>query len=716
MQLVEPTWKCRVQIGEREVSLETGRIARQADGAVLIRSGETVLLVTAVAATAPRPGADFFPLTVEYKERFSAAGGFPGGYRKREGRSGDHEILTSRLVDRSVRPLFPDGYHCEVQIIATVLASEPGGDPESLAILGASAALHLSSIPFDGPVAGFRVVQKADGELAAFPGAADPSGWKMDLVLTVGAHGLVMAEGEAREVPESTVAAAIELAARSAAPFFRALEEGRAALGIVRREVVREAVDPDLAAEVVALARGRDCEGAEAGVVSLREAFLTPGKHEKSSAIAAVRARITSALCARFPGREAEIAALFHDVEKEELRALALREERRIDGRGPTDIRPISIEAGILPRVHGSALFTRGETQALVVTTLGSARDEQEVERLHGVERQRFQLYYSFPPYSVGETRPLRGPGRREIGHGNLALRALAQVLPPVDGFPYTIKVESEITESNGSSSMATVCGGCLALMDAGVPIVRPVAGIAMGLISDGADAVILSDILGNEDHLGDMDFKVAGTTKGITAIQLDNKLGSLPAELLTQALEQARAGRLFILAQMAEVLAAPRPQIAPHAPRILALRIGTHRIRTLIGAGGKTIRELQADTGTSIDVADDGTVRIFAPDVTALRAAERRVIQLTGEPEVGKCYRGPVTGIAAFGAFVQLFEGIEGLVHVSEISEQRVASVDAVLQMGEIVTVKVLGTDRGRIQLSLKAARGVDESEIANL
>ena len=715
MRVLEPTWKATVQVGEREVTLETGRIARQADGAVLIRSGGTVLLVTAVAASVPREGTDFFPLTVEYKERFSAAGTFPGGYRKREGRTTDHEILTCRLIDRSVRPLFPDGYRCEVQIIANVLAWEDGGDPESLAILGAATALHLSPIPFQGPVAGFRVVQEADGSLAALPNGREREGRKMDLVLTIGPHGLVMAEGEAREVSEETVAEAIALTTASARPFLRALEEGRTALGIVPREFQAEKEDEALVAAVLEAATTADA-GVGTGTLSLRDAVLTPGKHEKSAAVKTVRDRVRAALTDRFPDRERDVDGAFHSAEKTVLRNLALDEGARIDGRTATEIRPISIETSVLPQVHGSALFTRGETQALVVTTLGSARDEQEVERLHGVERHRFQLYYSFPPYSVGETRALRGPGRREIGHGNLASRALEQVLPDPASFPYTLKVESEITESNGSSSMATVCGGCLALMDAGVPISRPVAGIAMGLISDGERTVILSDILGNEDHLGDMDFKVAGTAEGITAIQLDNKLGSLPAELLHRALAQAKEGRLFLLGQMAEALAEPRPQLAPNAPRIRSLTIGTHRIRTLIGAGGKTIRELQTDTGTSIDVADDGTVRIFAPDVESLRAAERRVVQLTGEPEVGRYYRGPVTGVANFGAFVRLFEGIEGMIHVSELSDQRVGSVESVVSEGEIVTVKVVGTDRGRIQLSLKDARGVDESDIANL
>ncbi|MCA9755482.1 MAG: polyribonucleotide nucleotidyltransferase [Candidatus Eisenbacteria bacterium] len=724
MNVIEPTWKGTARIGQRDVVLETGRIARQADGAVLIRSGGTALLVTVVAASAPREGTDFFPLTVEYKERFSSAGGFPGGYRKREGRANDFEILTCRLIDRSIRPLFPDGYRCEVQVIANVLAWEPDGDPESLAILGAAAALHLSPVPFDGPVAGYRVVQEMDDSVVAFPEGSPQTDRKMDLVLTIGPNGLVMAEGEAKEVSEDTVAKAIQVATDAAKPFFDLLAEARQALGIVPREFQADEMDTAVLGDVQREATtpsgntaGPDAPSSgDEATVSLRDAVLTTGKHEKSAAVKAVRNRVHAALAETYPERGREIDDAFHAVEKKLLRRLASEEGLRIDGRNSTQIRPISIETTVLPRVHGSALFTRGETQALVVTTLGSARDEQEVERLHGVERQRFQLYYSFPPYSVGETRPLRGPGRREIGHGNLALRALAQVLPDPKDFPYTIKVESEITESNGSSSMATVCGGCLALMDAGVPITRPVAGIAMGLISDGDETVILSDILGNEDHLGDMDFKVAGTTRGITAIQLDNKLGSLPADLLSRALAQAKEGRLFILGQMAEALAEPRPQISANAPRIQSLTIGTHRIRTLIGAGGKTIRELQADTGTSVDVSDDGTVRVFAPDVDALRAAEKRIKELTGEPEVGQYYRGPVTGIANFGAFVRLFEGIEGMIHVSELSDERVANVDSVLSEGQVVTVKVLGTERGRIQLSLKAAKGVDESDIANL
>ncbi len=699
-----PSWTGSVTLGEREITLETGRVARQADGAVLIRSGETVLLVTVVAANAPREGVDFFPLTVEYRERFSAVGRFPGGYRKREGRASDQNILTCRLVDRSIRPLFPDGYRCEVQVIATVLSYDPEADPESLAILGTAAALHLSTVPFDGPIAGFRMGQDADGKLIVLPTAAQLADSGLDLMLSLGGGGLVMAEGEAREVADTVISDAIDLAAETAKPFFDLLEEGRKHLGIEARPFESPTQDAKIVQAVAD----------EAGA-PLKDAVLTSGKHERSAAKKEVATAAKARLAERFPDRESEISEAIHDLEKKTLRQLALEDGKRVDGRGPKDIRPLWIEHGVLPRVHGSALFTRGETQAMVVTTLGSARDQQEVETLDGVESHWFQLYYTFPPYSVGEARPMRGPGRREIGHGNLALRALKGVLPTQKDFPYTIKVESEITESNGSSSMASVCGGCLALMDAGVPLRSPVAGIAMGLISDGEKTVVLSDILGDEDHLGDMDFKVAGTKDGITAIQLDNKLGSLPASVLKQALEQGREGYLHILGAMTEVLAEPTG-LAPSAPRISMMTIGTHRIRTLIGSGGKTIRELQSETGTTLDVAENGDVRIFAPDLEAIQAAEKRVRDLTGEPEVGKFYRGPVTGIASFGAFVRLFEGIEGMIHVSQLADRRVDTVESVVSDGQIVNVKVIGTEKGRIQLSLKDAVGVDESDIANL
>ena len=712
MELGSTVWRGAARVGKVEVSLETGRNAPQADGAVLIRQGGTVLLVTAVAAAEPRSGIDFFPLTVEYRERLSAAGRFPGGYRKREGRSSDREILSCRLVDRTIRPLFPEGFRSETQVLATVLSFEPDTDPEVLAITGAAAALHLSGIPFEGPVAGVRVAKRADGAWETFPTREDLQGATCDLVVSLGPQGLVMMEGEARELPEGELVEAIRAAEEAIRPLRELVERARREAGKEKRPFSAPGCDPAIDATVRELATS-----------AMREALRVEGKHARAEAVAEAARRTMADAATRLAERRAldppafdrEVAGLLHQLESEELRRGVLEENRRADGRDPEQIRPIQIEAPVLPRVHGSALFTRGETQALVVATLGTGRDEQEVESLRGVDRERFQLAYSFPSYSVGEVRPIRGPGRREIGHGNLARRALEAVLPSPELFPYTIKVESEITESNGSSSMATVCGGCLALMDAGVPIRRPVAGIAMGLITEGEKAVVLSDILGAEDHLGDMDFKVAGTEEGVTAVQLDNKVGSLPFDLLARALDQARRGRLHILAEMARVLPAPRRELSAHAPRVELLHIRPHRIRDLIGPGGRHIQDLQADTGVKIDVADDGTVRIYAVEASALPHAKRRVIDLTGEPEVGRIYRGTVTGVREFGCFVRLFQGIEGLVHASEIAEGFVRDIGEVAVEGEPMVVKVLGVDQGRIQLSRKQAQGVRAEEIEN-
>ncbi|MCA9729115.1 MAG: polyribonucleotide nucleotidyltransferase, partial [Candidatus Eisenbacteria bacterium] len=670
---LEPRWTGSTDVDGVKIEMETGRIARQANGSVLIRRGGTALLVTAVAANEPRAGTDFFPLTVEYRERFSAAGKFPGGYRKKEGRITDREILSCRLVDRTVRPLFPDGYYNEVQIQANVLAFDGDGDPEVLAIIGGAAALHFSDIPFRGPVVGLRVVKTKDGAIRALPNAKERESALLDMVISIGPDGLVMLEGLANEVPESDVVAAIDKASAAAKPLFTLLNEARSALGCEARPFDPPAPDATLVETVHAVA-----------AAPLEEAYRIAAKQARQEAVDTISRDVQARFAESHPDQTSDVGTILHDLEKKILRSMALGEQRRVDGRGPTEIRPIFVEAGVLPSLHGSALFTRGETQALVVATLGTAKDEQDVETLGGSERERFQLHYSFPPYSVGEIRPLRGPGRREIGHGNLAFRGLAAVIPTASQFPYTIKVESEVTESNGSSSMATVCGGCLALMDAGIPVRRPVAGIAMGLISEGDRAVVLSDILGAEDHLGDMDFKVAGTTEGVTAVQLDNKLGWLPAELLERALAQAREGRLHILKEMSTALAEPRPELSPTAPRIQVMKIGTHRIRFLIGPAGKTIRDVEATTGATVEVTDDGTVKLFGPNREALRAAERRVQQLTGEPEVGKIYRGVVTGVKDFGCFVRLFEGIEGLVHISELDHGRVAETGQIASEGD--------------------------------
>lgn len=699
----------QARVGRWEISIETGRVARQAHGAVLIRQGDTVLLVAVVAASEPRPGGDFFPLTVEFRERFSAAGRFPGGYRKREGRISDHEVLSSRLIDRTIRPLFPEGFLNETQVQITVLSYEPGTDPEVLAITGAAAALHISDIPFHGPVAAVRVARTEEGKWIAFPDQEERAASPLELVVSVGPSGLVMIEGEAREIPEADFLEALRFGAEAVRPLHELLDRARAGAGKEKRVVPEPQPDSELAVYVRRIAE-------EPMSLALRVA----GKQERSLALRSVRESVTEAIVGLREDpdpalMQRDVVELLHTLEAEILRRNILDLGIRADGRASNQVRPIRCEVGVLPRVHGSALFTRGETQAFVVTTLGTGRDEQEVEGLAGTERDRFHLFYNFPPYSVGEIRPLRGPGRREIGHGNLARRSLEPVLPGPEAFPYTIKIESEITESNGSSSMASVCGGCLALMDAGVPITRPVAGIAMGLIQAGDKAVVLSDIIGAEDHLGDMDFKVAGTEQGVTAVQLDNKVGSLPFDLLEKALAQAREGRLHILGEMAKALAEPRSDLAPQAPRIAVLKIRPHRIRDLIGPGGRNIQDLQADTGTRVDVTDDGTVRIYASELAALGHAKKRVFDLTGEPEVGRLYRGTVTGVKEFGCFVRLFQGIEGLVHVSELGDGHVRDVAQVCAEGDTMVVKVLGVDNGKISLSRRAALGAAEEEIAN-
>ena len=694
-----------IRMLDRTFTIEWGRVAHQASGAVLVREGETVVLVAVCAENEARPVADFFPLSVDYRERFSAVGRFPGGYRKREGAATEQEILTSRLVDRSIRPLFPERFACETQLLATVLSCSPGGDPAILSIIGASAALQLSDIPWDGPVAAVRVGRAPEGGFIANPATEEKMTSPLDLVVTVGREGLVMVEGGAHEIAESDLLAALEFASDRVGPLLQALEEIRSSDGREKRAL--EAPQEDSAL--------RDAVAREAAT-AIREAATTAEKQARRDRLHAARAAALASLGADLEGREPELHAALDDLTYRIFRTTIFESGRRADGRSASGIRPIRCEVGWLPRVHGSALFTRGETQSLAVVTLGTGQDEQEVEGLTGTRRDAFQLYYRFPPYSVGEVRPMRGPGRREIGHGHLARRALEGVLPEPTRFPYTIKLESEITASNGSSSMASVCGGCLALMDAGVPIARPVAGIAMGLIREGDRAVILSDILGDEDHLGDMDFKVAGTEQGVTAVQLDNKIGALPFPLLAQALEQARAGRLHILGEMAKVLAKPRAELAPHAPRVASLRIGVHRIRDRIGPGGRVIQDLQADTLTRVDVNDDGTVRIYAQDAASLQHALRRVHDLTGEPEVGRIYRGVVTGVKDFGVFVRLFAGIEGLVHVTELAPGPIRDTAQVAHEGDEMVVKVLGIDgQGKIRLSRKAALNVPEGEIAN-
>lgn len=696
-----------IDVQGKVIHLETGRIARQANGGVLARKGDTVVLVTAVAEKAQRTGLDFFPMTVEYRERTAAAGRVPGGFFKREMRPADRETLTSRLVDRSLRPLFPKGFNDETQIIATVLSFDPCADPGVLAITAASTALHLSDIPWKGPVAGIRVCQ-VDGRFVANPDFAERERASLDLIVSVASNGLVMVEGDGEEVSEATVIEALAFARDAVQPLLVGMERLREKAG--RTKIVIEEppeADSAWAEEICAAARSelqsilRRAMAKQALQRAIRdwtektvEAFAGDGEE------AAERAR--------------KVRGVLEELEYREVRAMLAREGLRVDGRGPKDIRPISGVVGWLPRTHGSALFTRGETQAMVSCTLGTGHDEQIVEALHGEARERFLLHYNFPPYSVGEVRRITGPGRREIGHGNLARRALECVIPGAEQFPYTIRIVSDISESNGSSSMATVCGGTLALMDAGVPIRAPVAGIAMGLVHEGDRLVVLSDILGTEDHLGDMDFKVAGTRKGITAVQLDNKVGELRPEMLGEALEQARQGRTQILDEMFKIIEAPRESISPYAPQVHLVSIRKERIRDLIGPQGRVIQQIQLQTNTQIEVADDGLVRVYSPGKQALEEALRMIKYYTADLIKGKVYRGTVVSVKDFGAFVRVYGSLEGLVHISELDNYRVNRVTDVVKEGDEVLVKVLDVDRqGKIRLSRKEALDAPASEI---
>lgn len=668
-----------IELAGRPLTFETGEVARQATGAVLVSQGDTVLMACVAAEVKPTR-LDYMPLTTEYRHRHSAAGRIPGSYDRRETRPSEPETLTSRLIDRSIRPLFPDAWRYDTQVVITPLSYDPSTDLPVLAISAATAALMISSIPWEGPVVGVRV-GRIDGALVAFPAPADLARGDLDLIVTVSEQGIVMVEGGCQEVAEEVIVEALALARAAAAPLFEAVSRLRAAAGVTKRVLAPEEGDAELARQV-----------REAAEPLLREALRVPEKLARAQAVREAMARALEALglgpAAEDAARRDAAKEQLDELERALLRAETL-EGRRADGRGPADVRAIACRAGWLKRTHGSALFTRGETQAVVTCTLGTDQDAQSIETLDGQLTQRFLLHYSFPPYCVGEVRPLRGPGRREIGHGYLARRALAAVLPPLDVSPYTIRLESLITESNGSSSMASVCGGALALMDAGLPIKAPVAGIAMGLVKEGERFVVLSDILGDEDHIGDMDFKVAGTRAGVTAIQLDNKLGSLPAEVMTQALDQARAGRLHILGEMDKTLAAPRPDLAPHAPRVATVRVERNRIRDLIGSGGRTIRALQESTGVKVDIGDDGLVKLFGRSSEQLQRARERVNDLTGLPELGRTYQGRVVACKPFGSFVRLFEGIEGLVQGVELTE------------GATVSVRVSGvTAQGKLAL----------------
>jgi polyribonucleotide nucleotidyltransferase len=678
----------------RRLSIETGRVAKQAGGAVLVQLGETVVLVTATASRMPREGIDFFPLTCDYVEKTFAAGKIPGGFFKREGRQAEKEILTSRLIDRPTRPLFPKGFRCETQVIATVLSHDRENDPDMISMLGASAALSLSDIPWNGPIAAVRV-GRVGGSLLINPTTTQLADSDLNLIVAASREAIVMVEGGTRMLPEAQLLEALFAAHDAAQPLID-----------MQEELVRQAGKPKRQVEPPALDAALEAAVQEYALPKLRAALAKPVKQERYAALDETHDEAQVTLGGDDPARQKLVGELVDKVKKQVVREAIIREGRRVDGRGLTDVRPISCEVEVLPRTHGSALFTRGETQALVVTTLGTSSDEQKIDALIGEHYKKFMLHYNFPPFSTGETKFLRGPGRREIGHGALAERALLPVLPDEADFPYTIRIVSEVLESNGSSSMATVCGGSLSLMQAGVPVKAAVAGVAMGLIKEGEEVRVLSDILGDEDHLGDMDFKVAGTRDGVTAVQMDIKIGGVTRAIMQQALEQARAARLHILGKMDEALPAARPELSTYAPRIVTLRIKTDRIRDLIGPGGKTIRGIVEETGCKIDVEDDGTVLVASSDGASMQRAIDRIRGLTAEAEVGKIYRGTVRRVVDFGAFVEIMPGTDGLVHISQLANERVRQVSDVVREGDVIDVKVLEVDRsGKIRLSRKEA-----------
>jgi polyribonucleotide nucleotidyltransferase len=692
----------------RTISLKANYVAAQADGAILAVYGDTVALVTAVSLKYGREGIDFMPLTVDYQEMTYAAGKFPGGFFKREGRLNEREILTSRMIDRSIRPLFPKGYTFETQLMATLLSADNENDGGVAAMLAASAALEISDIPFKGPIAGVRV-GRLEGRMICNPSqdAIKLSDFNLFLVgrkvpSSTGAGydvNLVMLEGEASEVDEDVLVDAINFGLENLRPVIDLQDRMREAIGKEKRMFTPAVLDEGLLSRV-----------ADATLPAFKEAYRIARKQERYSRLDQIREQAIAAQTADDAASKGTIAAILENLERRVIRDMILKEKKRIDGRSSAEIRPISSDVGILPRTHGSALFNRGETQALAVVTLGTSSDEQRMDFVSGEERRSFLLHYNFPPYCVGEAKPLRSPGRREIGHGNLARKAMLPILPAPEAFPYTIRIVSEILSSNGSSSMATVCGGSLSLMDAGVPVKAPVAGIAMGLLKEGDEVVVLSDILGDEDHAGDMDFKVCGTRNGVTAMQMDIKIDGLTESILRKALAQAREGRLFILEKLDETLSAPRADISMYAPRITTVKVRPEKVRDVIGSGGKNIRHIISETGVTIDVEDDGTVTIASSDAEAAARAVAMVKWLTEDAEIGKIYVGTVKKIVDFGAFVEILPGTEGLVHISQLAKERVNKVTDVLQEGDEVMVKVLEIDKqGKIRLSRKEALGAN-------
>jgi len=694
----------KTEFAGRSISVKTNYVAGQANGATLVTYGETVVMITAVSEKSKRENIDFLPLTVDYQEMTFAAGKIPGGFFKREGRPNEKEILTSRIIDRSIRPLIPKGYFYETQVVATVLSLDNENGSDIAAMLGASTALGISDIPFNGPIAGVRIGRK-DGKFLCNPSSAELEESELDLFLVgrkveAAAGGdyevnLVMVEGGAYEVEEETLIDVINFGLESMRPVIDLQDKIRQELGKEKRPVEPIVISDEIRAKVHALAGD-----------GLKDAYTTPAKLDRRAKLTQVKELLKESFADEEPSVMSAVGNATEELEQTILRDMILSEGRRIDNRSTTDIRPITCDVGILPRTHGSGLFTRGETQALVVLTLGTSSDEQRLDLISGEEFRSFMLHYNFPPYSVGEARFLRGPGRREIGHGALARRALLPILPSQDEFPYTIRVVSEILSSNGSSSMATVCGGSLSLMDAGVPVKDVVAGIAMGLLKSDDKIIILTDILGDEDHAGDMDFKVCGTKKGITAVQMDIKIDGITEDILRQALRQAKDARVFIIDRLKETIAEPREEISSYAPRIITMRVRPERIRDVIGTGGKNIRQIISETGVSIDVEDDGTITIASADLEASSKAIDMINWLTEEAEVGKVYLGTVKKVVDFGAFVEILPGTEGLVHISQLARERVHKVTDVLNEGDKVPVKVLEIDRnGKIKLSRKEA-----------
>ena len=693
----------QIDFGGRPFSIETGKVARQANGSVLVQYGETVVLVTAVTSDNKREGIDFLPLTVNYLEMTYAAGKIPGGFFKREGRPSDHETLISRFIDRPLRPLFPKGFQNEIQIISTVLSADQDNDPSILGMIGASAALTLSDIPFDGPIAGAKV-GRIDGEYVLNPTHDELELSDLDLFVAGSEEAIIMVEGSAKEVKEKEVLEAILFGHQSLKPVIQLQRELRSMAGVIPRDYDLQKPEVAIYEKVKALSQEK-----------LKDAFHIKEKAKRKEHLEEIFQSMLQELGAEDETSQKMIRYALEEINRKIVRVLILEQKQRIDGRSLSEIRPISCEVGILPRTHGSALFTRGETQVLAVVTFGTSEDEQKINSLSGETYKSFMLHYNFPPFCTGEVSPLRTPSRREIGHGALAERAILPVLPSNEKFPYTIRIVSEVLESNGSSSMATVCGASLSLMDAGVPIKAPVAGIAMGLILENGEVAVLSDILGDEDHFGDMDFKVAGTAEGVTAIQVDMKIRGVSREVMGRVLDQAREGRLHILEKMRETISEPRKDLSRHAPRIVTLQVKQEKIRDVIGPGGKNIRSIVDQTGVKVDVEDSGLVKLASPNYEAIEKAIYMIKRLTQEVEVGGLYTGKVKRILGFGAIVELFPGTDGLIHISQLAENRVNEVSDVLKDGDEVLVKVIDIDpQGRIRLSRKAAlseiRGSEE------